>query len=116
LLKKSVNNTEQSSEDGSTIDAENNNAVTGTVSPELKEFLDSYEQFMNEYCEFIESYDSSDLNALMKYTELMGKYADFSAKAESYDSSKMNTADEQYYIDAMARVEKRLIEASAAMG
>ncbi len=81
------------------------------VTPELKEFLDSYEAFMNEYCEFMENYDASDLSQLAKYMELMGKYTEFAQKADAYDENEMSDEDLKYYIDVTSRVEKRLIEA-----
>ena len=86
------------------------------VTPELKEFLDSYEAFMNEYCDFMETYDASDLGALVTYMDLLGKYSDFADKADDYDTSEMSDADLKYYLDVTTRIEKRLIDTGAAIG
>ena len=80
------------------------------VTPELKEFLDSYEEFMNEYCDFLDHYDSDDLSQLMEYTSLMQKYAEYAEKADAYDEKDMSNADLKYYIDVTSRIEKRLID------
>ena len=84
------------------------------VTPEVKDFLDSYEAFMNEYCDFLESYDASDLSAMTEYLSMMQKYADFAEKADAMDESSMTAEDYKYYIDVTARIEKRLIDVSAS--
>ena len=81
---------------------------------ETKEFLDSYEAFMNEYCDFMESYDGSDLSAMTKYLSMMQKYAEFAEKADAMDEADMTDEDYKYYIDVISRIEKRLIDVSAS--
>ena len=77
--------------------------------------MDSYEDFMNEYCDFMATYDQSSVTALVKYTSLMSKYADFAEKIDGYDESNLTTEDYKYYIDVLARVEKKLIDTSVAV-
>jgi len=81
---------------------------SSNVDPELKAFLDSYEAYMDEYCEFMETYDSSDTKMLLQYTEMMTKYADFTKKAEAYDSETMSAADSAYYLEVMTRINAKL--------
>ena len=78
------------------------------VTPELKEFLDSYESFMNEYCDFFENYDPSDISALTKYFTMLQKYAEFAEKAEEYDSDDMSAADAAYYLEVTTRILQRI--------
>ena len=66
-----------------TDEAESESAASDGISPELKEFLDSYEAFMDEYCEFMLGYNESDTAQLLKYAALMEKYYEFSEKAEA---------------------------------
>ena len=109
-LKK---DTETTSE-GSEVQAAGDDAAASSdgVTPEVKEFLDSYESFMNKYCDFMENYDSNDISAIAEYLTLLQEYTDFAAKAEAMDTSSMTDTDYKYYIDVMARVEKRLIDVS----
>ena len=86
------------------------------VSPELVEFLDSYEAFMDEYCEFMKSYNESDPAQMLKYAALMEKYYEFSKKAEAWDEENMNDEETLYYIKVMNRVNEKLLETGAAVG
>ena len=88
---------------------------SGEVTPELKEFLDSYEELMDQYVELAKEYaaNPTDATLLAKYSKILSQYADFSKKAEEYqqNESSMSTADYNYYVDTMADVEKKLVEA-----
>ena len=72
------------------IQEEETGQESDAVTPELKEFLDSYESFMNDYCDFMATYDSSDMTALIKYASLMESYAEFMDKADDYDTDDMS--------------------------
>lgn len=88
--------------------------VEGGVDPDLKEFLDSYEAFMDEYVEFMKKYNSDPSNAVTMindYVKILGKYQEFAAKAENYKQEDMSKEDLAYYVDSMARIEKKLLEA-----
>ncbi len=86
------------------------------VTIEFKEFMDSYEEFMNGYCDFMESYDASNASMLLKYASLMEDYADFAQKTDAYNEDNLSPEDYKYYVDVMARVQKRLIDASVTVG
>ena len=91
---------------------ESNSSSADGVSPELKEFLDSYESFMDEYVDFMKKYSSGDgntLSLLNDYTKFMSEYLEFVEKASQYDPNNMNAADSAYYIDTIARIEKKLL-------
>ena len=90
-------------------------APTDGISPELKDFLNSSEAFRDEYCAFMESYDSSDAAALLKYSSLMAKYAEFAKKADEWNSRAMNDAETLYYVQVMNRVNEKLLKVSAGM-
>ena len=89
-------------------------AESDGVTPEVKEYLDAYEAFMNKYCDFMENYDASDLSALTEYLSLMQEYAEYVEKTDAMDETNMTDADYKYYIDVLARVDKRLIDVSSS--
>ena len=102
--------TEGKGTDGQAAAAEEAGSAADGVSADFKEYMDSYEEFMNEYCDFMETYDESDPAALVKYTSLMAKYAEFAEKVEQYDENNLSAEDYKYYLDVMNRVNKRLVE------
>ena len=80
------------------------------ISPEFKKTMDSYEEFFDEYVDFMKNYDenTSDPAMLMKMSELMTKEADMLQKMESMDQSEMTTAEAAYYLEVTARIEAKL--------
>lgn len=84
------------------------------VTPELKEYLDSYEAFMDEYIDFLVKYkeNPSDINMITEYAELQIKYAEFAKAIEEYDEEEMSDADLAYYIEVTTRVSAKLTAAS----
>ena len=72
------------------------------MRPEFKEAMDSYEMFMNEYCDFMKKYAESngtDLDLLADYTEYMSKYTDVMGDFEALGNEEMNTAEMAYYLE-----------------
>ncbi|MBQ8945950.1 MAG: hypothetical protein IJ058_03965 [Lachnospiraceae bacterium] len=87
-------------------------STTG-VDPELKAALDEYESFMNDYCDFMKKYAENPANAismLSDYTEMLNRYTEFASKIDNLDTSNMSTADYEYYLDVLNRVEKKLLQ------
>lgn len=87
---------------------------TNGVTPELKEFLDSYEAYMNQYIAFMQKYENSDdaYAMLSDYLDMMQQYADFAEKLGQYDTDKMSAADSAYYLEVTTRVAKKLYAAA----
>lgn len=81
------------------------------IRPEVKEAIDEYEVFMNSYCDFMETYDESDTSALLKYLDVLAKYAD---AEEDFAALEDELTDEEtlYYVKVMNRVNERLLEIS----
>lgn len=86
----------------------------GAVSPELKDALDSYEAFMDEYIAFMERYkNSGDITSMLAdYGNYMQQYADATAKMNAIDSNSLSAADYAYYIEVTSRVSQKLLSAS----
>ena len=84
------------------------------VSPSLKEALDSYEAFMDEYIEFMQKYkDSGDTASMMNdYLSYLQKYSDLVGKINAMDTKNMSNADAAYYLEVTARVSQKLLNAA----
>ena len=91
-------------------------APTG-VSPEFKATMDSYEAFFDEYIAFMKamSDDPSNTTMLLKYAAMMTQYAETMEKLDAIDESKLSPADDAYYIEVMARIEVKLLQAAQYM-
>lgn len=96
----------------------NDTAATDSagIRPEVKDFLDSYETFMNNYCDFMEKYENSDdvVSMMNDYTEYMKQYADFAQKMDDMGDSDLNTEELKYYLDVQNRVSQRLLTVSGS--
>ncbi len=84
------------------------------LDPDLVAFLDSYEAAMNQYCDFMEKYNSASATdqagMLADYAQMVATYSDFAAKADAYDEDDLSNEELAYYMDVMNRVNKRLLE------
>lgn len=82
------------------------------INPDFKAMMDSYERFFNSYVEFMKKYSRSNdpLGMLADYTDYMSKYMDAMDKLEKIDTDELSTEDYKYYIDVMARIQKKLLE------
>lgn len=92
-------------------------AAPADVSPEFKATMDSYEAFFDEFIDFLKvmSDDSDDIGTLLRYASMMMKYGETLEKLEAIDESKLSPADDAYYIEVMARIELKLLEAAYYM-
>lgn len=99
--------TEQSTDASS--DVSENNTV---IRAEVKEALDSYEELMNEYCDFMQkcSENPDDISLLIDYADYMGKYTEAMDKLGALDDVDLNDAELAYYLDVTNRINKRLLE------
>ena len=83
------------------------------VDPELKAFLDSYEEFMDEYILFMKKYMNDPGNAvtmLGEYASIMEKYGEFAEAVEKYDEREMSTADAKYYLEVTNRINQKMLD------
>ena len=76
------------------------------VSPEFKATMDSYEEFFNDYVDFMKKYkNSTDITSMASdYADYMTKYSDMMQKLND------STADLAYYNEVNARITKKLAE------
>lgn len=98
---------------------ETDEALEKKADPELVEFLDEYEAFVDEYVEFMQSHSSDPTNAinmLGEYTDMLTKLAEYSTKLEKYDSKDMSAADAAYYLEVTARCAEKMLEVAGNIG
>ncbi len=97
-------------EDGDSTDK----ATSGGVDPDLKAYLDEYESFMDSYVDFMHNYKNSSnaMGMLADYSKMLEKLSEFQKKAEKYDQSTMSSADYNYYVDVMTRINAKLLKAA----
>ena len=86
------------------------------IRPEIKESIDSYEKFFDEYCEFMTKYSESnnDVSMLADYTKFMAQYAETMGKFEEMADEDLNDAELAYYTEVQLRINQKLSEAALA--
>lgn len=89
------------------------NFVDG-MRPEFKEALDSYEDFFDEYCDFMKKFNESpdDLTLLGEYTEYLTQYSETMEKMGELDDGEMNDAEMKYYLEVTNRINEKLLDAA----
>ena len=80
------------------------------VSADFKATMDSYEEFFDEYVDFMQRYkeNPTDTELLMEMSDMMTKEADMLRKLEAMDQSTMTTAEAAYYLEVTARINQKL--------
>ena len=81
------------------------------VSLQLKAFLDNYEACVDELCEAMPSALSGQGGPDTKVPALTEKYEELSARAAEYQQAELSSADQAYYLAAMARIQDKLHQA-----
>lgn len=79
------------------------------IRPEIKEAIDSYEIFMDKYCEFMKNYDASDMSALTTYLSMMEQYSDTMEKFDALEAD-LTDAETAYYTEVQLRVSQKLLK------
>lgn len=113
MIKESINSAPIVEKEQTKENSDSKEAASGSKSAVI-EAIDSYEAFIDEYIELMQEVKNSpsDLTLLSKYSEYMTKYTDLAEKFEALDDQEMTKEEEKYYIDASARISKKLIDAA----
>lgn len=82
------------------------------IDPEFKASMDSYEEFFNEYVDFMKKYnDSDDTSAMLSdYSDFILKYTETMQKFQEIDTDELNIEEALYYAEVSARITKKLAE------
>lgn len=94
-------------EETETDETENSDSQN-TENVEFREWVDSYEAFMNEYIDFMKNYESTDISMLARYSELMSTYTEFLNATNSLKEDDYSVSDWAYYMEAYVRIMNRL--------
>lgn len=111
--KEDETQTEQESSDTKSSDTAS--VSSDAIRPEIKEAIDSYEAFVDSYCEFMKNYDASDLTMLTKYADLMSKDYEMAQKFEDIENQDLTDAEANYYAQVSLRCSQKMLEASQSM-
>ena len=81
------------------------------ISPELKEAMDSYEAFIDEYIAFMNEYaNSNDTSSmLIDYLVYLEKFSETMEKLDAIDESELTAAEAFYYSEVMSRISQKLL-------
>ena len=81
------------------------------IRDDVKSAIDSYEAFIDEYCEFMKRFseNSSDISMLLDYAQFMSKYTDMSNEFEALEKD-LTLAETNYYIQVMNRCNQKMLE------
>ena len=111
---KSMREEPETTQDAYAADEEDQPSNEGGVSADVKEALDSYEAFIDEYVAFMQRFgETDDTTAMMlDYADFLSRYADFSQKIDAMDTDDMSEADYAYYLEVTSRCAQKLLEAS----
>lgn len=107
------NETSESEQQIENSEPQGENLIDG-MRPEFKEAIDSYEDFFDEYCDFMKRYKeaSDSLSLLKEYTEYLSKYSEAMEKMSALEDKEMNDAEMKYYLEAYTRINQKLIDAA----
>ncbi len=102
----------KASEPAESKDDSSASVATGGVDPDLKAFLNSYEEFVDEYVDFMKKYmaNPTDLSLMGEYADMLSKLSDFDTKLDNYDSNNMSTEDAAYYLEVTTRCTQKMLE------
>ena len=87
---------------------------SGSIRPEFKEALDSYEAFFDKYIAFMTTYNEGNgsLDTLSEYTEFMTQYADTMQKMGDLQSEDLTDEELAYYLEVTTRISTKLLSVS----
>ena len=105
--EQDVEPSNETSDTSTTTDVDDND-----IRPEFKEAMDSYEEFFNEYCDFMEEYlaNPTDLSLLSKYADLTSEMLEVEEAFSAWDQDEMTKAELKYYTEVSARVSQKLLD------
>ena len=85
---------------------------TAGLRPEFKEAMDSYEEYYQEYCDFMNEFSKKpdDIKLLAKSVTMMAKLEEMDEKFNAWDDADLNDEELKYYLDVQTRVMKMMID------
>ncbi len=90
------------------------NKQAASIRPEFKAALDSYEEFFDEYCNFMKKYkeNPTDFGLLTEYAEFLTKYTEAMKKMSALNDGSLNEEELKYYLQVTNRINEKLLDAA----
>ena len=87
------------------------------IRPDVKEAIDAYEAFIDEYCEFITVYSEDPTNAelIAEYLEFVVKLEEEERKIDALDKD-LTEEEDVYYTEVLLRCSEKLNESALKLG
>ena len=106
---KSESSKAESSKKESSKSEQSSKSAEG-VTPEFKEAMDSYEEFFDEYIDFMVRYSESDnpLEMMDEYYDYLSKYSETMQELNDMEDKEVTDADRLYYIEVQTRILDKL--------
>lgn len=103
---------ETNSMEKETDDADDNSRSEKGIRPEIKEAIDSYEAFFDDYVVLMKKYKNNpgDISILSEYMEYMSKLSDMEQKFKAIEQQDLTTEETMYYAEVTLRIEKKMLE------
>lgn len=107
------NSSEESTPEESTSDG----ILDDLIRPDVKEAIDSYEAFIDEYCDFMKKYAASEnpLTLMGEYADYLQKLTEMDKKFGKLEDDDMTVAEKAYYTEVLLRCQKKLLDAANEM-
>lgn len=88
--------------------------ATDGIRSEFKKALDTYEQFFDEYCAFMNRYSNSGYSPEMMgdYLAFLSKYQEAMDSLNRLDNQELNNSELLYYLEVTERITQKLTEVS----
>ena len=88
--------------------------ATDGIRSEFKKALDTYEQFFDEYCAFMNRYSNSGYSPEMMgdYLTFLSKYQEAMDSLNRLDNQELNNSELLYYLEVTERITQKLTEVS----
>ena len=110
--KTEATTTQSSSQSEQTQPSQQSTQQTNTtgIRPEVKEQIDAYEKFFDEYVAFMKKYKDSNnaVSMAADYAKFMKKYTEYTQKFENIDDKGWNDAEVAYWLEVNGRVMGKL--------
>lgn len=87
---------------------------SSVIRPEIKEAIDAYETFVDEYCEFMRKYaeNANSMSMLLEYANYMEKLSSAEEKMTALTNNDLNPIEDAYYSEVLLRCSQKLLNAA----
>ena len=98
---------------GSTEPAPSSASISDAgIDPAFKEAMDSYEDFFDEYVEFMLKFKATEdvLPLMDEYGSMMQQYAETMATLQEIDQDELTSEEALYYTEVMLRINQKILK------